>query len=98
MYDREGRSTHESSEVITGAVPTKSIDDLLRHCVAVKEPRNGRLAKAEVKGSSVDVAACGTKGGQVSEIMASGRHHIPLAVTCTSKSRAVQTSVVLFFT
>ena len=69
VSDRGGDSTHESSEVIAGAVPTNSIDDLLRHFVAVKEARNGRLAKAEVKVTCSDVGACVIKGGQVSGVV-----------------------------
>jgi len=93
----EGGSTHESSKVITGAVPTDSIDDLLCHCVAVEETRNSRFAEAEVKGSRIDVAACRIKGVQVSGTMKPARYHIPLAVTCTFKSRGAQTSSVLLF-
>ena len=98
MSDCGGDSTHESSEVIAGAVPTNSIDDLLRHFVAVKEPRNVGLAKALVKMPRGDVAACRIKDGQISEIVTLARYHILPEATCTSRSRTVQTSVVLFFT
>ena len=35
----EEESTHKSAEVVTGTVPTNPVNDLLRHWVAVKEPR-----------------------------------------------------------
>ena len=97
VCDYEGGSTHESGEVITGAILTDSIDDLLCHWVAVKESRNGGLAKAEVKVSGRNVVACTIKGGQVSGIMTPARYHVPPGATFTSKSRVVQTSTRFFF-
>ena len=98
MCDHGGECTHESSEVITGAVLTNSVNDLFRHFIAVKEPRNGRLAKAEVKVACGDVAACRIKRGQVPSIVTLAQHHVLPEATCTSKSRGAQTSAVLFFT
>ena len=97
MCDHEGGSTHESGEVITGAVLTNFIDDLFCHWVALQERGDGRLAKAKVKTSGSNVVTYRIKDGQVSWIVTPPRHHAPPGATWTSISRAVQTSTRLLF-
>ena len=50
-----------------GAVLTNAIDDLLCHWIAVKEPRNGGLAKAGFKVSGSDVVPCRIKGSSLGD-------------------------------
>jgi len=47
----------QSGEVVTGAIPTSSVDDLLRHWVAVKEPRKNGQAQTDVNMSRNKVLA-----------------------------------------
>jgi len=63
VCDWEGGSTYKSSEVITGAVSTSSIDDFLCHWIAVKESREGGYTEAEVEVPRIDVLTYKIGGG-----------------------------------